>query len=69
MTAKNTGQSDDKNIPFYVYAVTKVKKNQQVAKNTRFGQQMILLLKTAFLAGINHEKKISQLGKNYFPVG
>lgn len=26
MTAKNTGKSDDKNITFYVYAVTKVKK-------------------------------------------
>ena len=69
MTAKNTGQSDAPKHTLLCLCRHKSKKNQQVDKNTRFGQQMILLLKTSFWAGINHEKKNSQLGKNYFPVG
>ena len=76
MTAKNTGQSDDPKHTLLCLCRYKSKKNQQVDKNTRFEQQMILLLQTAFLAGINHEKKnpnwekiISQLGDYLNPVG
>ena len=59
MTAKNTGQSDDQKHTLLCLCRHKSKKNQQVAENTRFEQQMILLLKTSFMTGINHEKKIS----------
>ena len=77
MTAKNTGQSDDPKHTLLCLCRHKSKKNQQVDKNTRFEQQMFLLLQTAFLAGINHEKKknpnwekiISQLGDYFNPVG
>lgn len=67
MTAKNTGQSDDPKHTLLCLCRHKSKKNQQVDKNTRFEQQMFLLLKTAFWAGINHEKKKFPTGKKLFP--